>query len=134
MVPRKNRAAGVALANGVLRLGPDATDQATAFDGTTGFVNVPYETVMNPVSNTNFSDEAVGLTRAGVVRILEARSGHPDPATLLAALAAEERAAGRTTATDFALACRRYAPAPRGDAFAADLRAADLACASGAAA
>jgi len=50
--------AGVALANGVLRLGPDATDQATAFDGTTGFVNVPYDTVMNPVSNTNFSVEA----------------------------------------------------------------------------
>lgn len=84
--------------------------------------------------DTDFSDEAVGLTRAGVVRILEARSGHPDPATLLAALAAEERAAGRTTATDFALACRRYAPAPRDDAFAAELRAADLARASGAAA
>ena len=49
---------GVALANGVLRLGPDATDQATAFDGATGFVNVPYNTVMNPVSNTNFSVEA----------------------------------------------------------------------------
>jgi hypothetical protein len=81
-----------------------------------------------------FSDEAVGLTRAGVARLLEARSGHPDPATLLAALAAEERAAGRTTATDFALACRRYAPTPQDDALAAELRAADLARASGAAA
>lgn len=85
-------------------------------------------------AGADFGDEAVGLTRAGVARLLEARSGHPDPATLFAALAAEERAAGRTTATDFALACRRYAPGGQGDAFAAELRAADLARASGAAA
>ena len=82
-------------------------------------------------SGMTFSDEAVGLTRAGVAWLIEAPSGHPDPATLLAALAAEERAAGRATATDFGLACRRYAPARPEDAFAAELRAADLARALG---
>ena len=77
---------GVALANGVLRLGPDATDQATAFDGATGFVNVPYNTVMNPVSNTNFSVEAcdrTGHAGAGTVGhrrlVSRERSGHHRP-------------------------------------------------------
>jgi hypothetical protein len=49
---------GVAVADGVLRNGPWPTDNATAFDGSTGFVNVAHDTVMNPVSNTNFSLEA----------------------------------------------------------------------------
>lgn len=49
---------GVAIADGVLRHGPGPLDNATAFDGSTGFVNVAYDTVMNPVSNTNFSLEA----------------------------------------------------------------------------
>lgn len=49
---------GVSAADGVLRLGPDPADRATSFDGATAFINVAYDTLMNPVSNTNFSLEA----------------------------------------------------------------------------
>lgn len=119
-----------AILGGVL-LGADGSIHA----GGTGFCGLPRELApKGRRTGAVFSDEAVGLTGAGVARLLEATSGHPDPATLLAALAAAERAAGRATATDFGLACRRYAPAGRDDAFAAELRAADLARASGAAA
>ena len=45
-------------AAGVLQLGPDADDTAPVFDGTASHIDVPYDTVMNPVSNTNFSAEA----------------------------------------------------------------------------
>jgi len=49
--PRANAA-------GVLQLGPDADDTSASFDGTTNHVEVIHETLMNPVSNTNFSVEA----------------------------------------------------------------------------
>jgi len=49
---------GVTIADGVLRNGPGPLDNATAFNGTTGFVNVAHDMLMNPVSNTNFSLEA----------------------------------------------------------------------------
>jgi hypothetical protein len=49
---------GVSIADGVLRNGPGPLDNATAFNGTTGFVNVAHDMLMNPVSNTNFTLEA----------------------------------------------------------------------------
>jgi hypothetical protein len=49
---------GVVIADGVLRNGPGPLDNATAFNGSTGFVNVAHDVLMNPVSNTNFSLEA----------------------------------------------------------------------------
>ena len=47
-----------ATAAGVLQLGPDADDTAPVFDGVASLVEVAHETLMNPVSNTNFSVEA----------------------------------------------------------------------------
>lgn len=56
---------GVTVIEGVLRNGPGPLDNATSFNGTTGFVNVAHDTLMNPVSNTNFSLEAWILPSAG---------------------------------------------------------------------
>ena len=47
-----------AVGAGVLRLGPDADDAAALFDGAASHVEVPYQTLLNPASNTNFSVEA----------------------------------------------------------------------------
>ena len=47
-----------AIGNGSLRLGPDADDTAAQFDGSASHVEVAYQTLLNPASNTNFSVEA----------------------------------------------------------------------------
>jgi hypothetical protein len=44
--------------DGVLRLGPDADDTAPRFDGVAGHVEVAYDTLLNPASNSDFSVEA----------------------------------------------------------------------------
>jgi hypothetical protein len=47
-----------AVGDGALRLGPDADDTAAQFDGSASHVEVPYQTLLNPASNANFSLEA----------------------------------------------------------------------------
>lgn len=47
-----------AVGPGALGLGPDADDTAALFDGAATHVEVPYQTLLNPASNTNFTVEA----------------------------------------------------------------------------